>query len=184
MQIEVDITLADYHAFVSEMRGASQALMRGRKRWTQLLPMAAFGVVVGLLWTAFSRTSDTGMNWGSFGLGALSMLILLVLVQRDLWRNIAPLEDGSILGSHTFDFDEDGLRQCCEHCESVMRWAGVHELRETETHFFVMTDRIAGYVIPKRDLGGDEACEILRVLVTAQIEGARRPAANTDASAS
>ncbi|CAN0295892.1 unnamed protein product, partial [Ectocarpus fasciculatus] len=115
---------------------------------------------------------DAGLSWGSFVLGAVSVLVMVALAQRDLQHALTPSEKGSFLGAQSFDFDDDGVHLSCEHCEGFTRWAGVLALRETTTHFFVMTDRIGGYMIPKRDVGGDEACENLRVRVTSQVERA------------
>lgn len=88
------------------------------------VPTAALVIVLGgLLWWALSR----------------------------LYRHAAlPVTGGALVGPRRIELDETGVRQVSETQDGRSTWAGVLSVHETATHVFLMTDRLAGYIIPVR----------------------------------
>jgi hypothetical protein len=73
---------------------------------------------------------------------------------------VAPLEDGSLVGPRRIELDDDGVRQIARLHEARTRWPGVLAVDTTDAHIFLMTDRLAGYIVPRRafaDTGEAEA---------------------------
>jgi hypothetical protein len=93
---------------------------------------------------------------------AVSVVLLGVLVWwfiSKLYRGaVAPLDDGSLVGPRRIELDDDGVRQVAALHEARTRWPGVLSVECTDTHIFLMTDRLAGYIVPRRAFAaGDEA---------------------------
>ena len=65
-------------------------------------------------------------------------------------RALPPVAEGSLLGPRRTTLDDGGIRETSAHSEHYTDWQGVLSVEETAQHVFVMIDRFAGYVIPKR----------------------------------
>ena len=76
---------------------------------------------------------------------------LLWWVLSRLYQQAAlPVTGGALVGPRRIELDEDGVRQVSETQDGRSTWAGVLSVHETATHLFLMTDRLAGYIIPLR----------------------------------
>jgi hypothetical protein len=90
----------------------------------------------------------------SFFAGLLSALILIFTVSYFGTRRARavtdPAPNGSILCSHDYWLEDEGLRCRTPGWHGVTRWSGIVKVDETDQHLFVMIDRAAAYTFPKR----------------------------------
>lgn len=103
---------------------------------------------------------------------ALLVLVLGLVVWwfiSKLYRGaVAPLDDGSLVGPRRIELDEDGLHQVAALHESRTRWPGVVSVDVTDTHIFLMTDRLAGYIVPRRAFGAADEAEAFAAFARAR----------------
>ena len=76
--------------------------------------------------------------------------VFWTLIARMYRRAAAPMKDGSLVGPRRIEIDDEGLRQIAPLHETRTKWEGVLSITETPTHLFLMTDRLAGYIVPRR----------------------------------
>ncbi len=78
------------------------------------------------------------------GLGGLLWWVL-----SRLYRYAAlPVDGGALVGPRRIELTDDGVRQVSETQDGRSTWAGILSVDETPTHIFLMTDRLAGYIVP------------------------------------
>jgi len=71
------------------------------------------------------------------------------IISREYRRGLAPLAGGSLVGARRVELSEAGVRQVADRHDAFTRWDGVLMVEETSTHLFLMTDRLAGYIVPR-----------------------------------
>lgn len=88
--------------------------------------------------------------------GFLLILIPCLLIGVPLFAETQP----GVLGWKSFSLTPEGLREETRANDSLVRWAGINALDETDAHIFVRLDRykMTGYVIPKRFFSDRETC--------------------------
>lgn len=80
------------------------------------------------------------------GLGGLLWWVL-----SRLYRHAAlPVEGGALVGPRRIELTEEGVRQVSDTQDGRSTWAGILSVHETPTHIFLMTDRLAGYIVPSK----------------------------------
>jgi len=133
---------------------------------------------VGLVAGLSTALAVTGLRFDlDVKTSAVTLLVfggLFYFFVRRAQARVFPADSGTILGRHSYEFGHAGIQESSEHTESLIRWSGVRELRETDTHFFIMVDRNAGCIIPKRDLTSPGAERHLKSLLTALIQVSSR----------
>jgi hypothetical protein len=72
------------------------------------------------------------------------------LISRVYRHEARPGENGSLVGRRRVELDDSAVRQVAPLHEGRTSWAGVLSVDETRTHLFLMTDTLAGYIIPRR----------------------------------
>jgi hypothetical protein len=92
-----------------------------------------------------------------FVLHVPTVLVVLVLfalfwliIARMYRRAATPLDQGSLVGRRRIVLDDDGVKQVAALHEGRTNWRGVLGVHETPAHVFLMTDRLAGYIVPRR----------------------------------
>jgi hypothetical protein len=53
---------------------------------------------------------------------------------------------------------EDGIGEKSERHESFFLWSVVRSIEITDKHLFIMVDRLAGYIIPRRAFANEGDC--------------------------
>lgn len=155
MEFEATLNQDDFRAFLKSVTEA--------QRREQSLSTWGWVALVGVI-SALMLFADF-VHWPTvFGtLGGLCLLIwLMARRSRDATM---PLEDGAVLGTVRVLLDEEGVHEFRARSAVRLHWDGVRGLRETDDHFFLMVDRIAGAIVPKRCLGPDGTGR-LRTLVS------------------
>jgi hypothetical protein len=109
--------------------------------------LGLYGVIVG------------GLLSGALGVRfhRPTAVVILVLgasfwwILAKLYRSAAtPLRQGSLVGPRRVELSDEHIRQVAALHDARTRWKGILSVEETPTHVFLMTDRLAGYIVPRR----------------------------------
>jgi hypothetical protein len=170
MQVEFEATRADMAAFQAFVTGRIRRAVRSPLYYAvlSLLAVIVGGVLSGAAGVRFHRPT--------------AVTILLVgaafwWVIARLYRSAAsPLPDGSLVGARRIELTDDHVRQVAPLHEATTSWAGVLAVEETAGHIFLMTDRLAGYIVPRRafrdDAGREAFVAFARARLAARAAGA------------
>ncbi|MBL9169523.1 MAG: YcxB family protein [Verrucomicrobiales bacterium] len=160
MRIKTTITQDDYAAFVKHVaRFVSPPA--GNKTIQRLI-----GVGVGLAIAFVASVVDLSAHAKTLALffsGVIAGIVLLLAVISGISRRqmlrMRPAEDGFILGSQETILEDEALRQKSEHHQALFQWSLLRQIHVAEQHVFIMFDRVAGIILPRRDFSSDEERE-------------------------
>jgi hypothetical protein len=93
------------------------------------------------------------------GWGILIFLLYKVNFQR---IKKMPDQNGSILGDKTYILQDEGFKEITDSSETLTKWKGIKNIIETKNYTYVFVDKIAAYIIPKRNV--DENNEVERFI--------------------
>lgn len=131
---------------------AFQSFVTARVRREVRSPSYYGGLVMLAALTGILLSGVVGFR---FDVATAIVVLLLTLLcwwfVSKLYRGaVAPLDEGSLVGPRRIVIDDEGVRQIAPLHEARTRWRGVLSVHETATHLFLMTDRLAGYIVPRR----------------------------------
>jgi hypothetical protein len=93
----------------------------------------------------------SSLNWGSVLIGAVpSILFIAVFLQQTfaMQKNMAPKDNGILLGPRELEISENGIRESHELAESLYSWNLVEEVVENNGDFYVFFDTVYALIIP------------------------------------
>ena len=150
IQVEFVTAADDLRAFqqfaVTKVRGFTSRASLGGLSWRSI----AVGVPIGIVLVILTKLSTFEFH-APTALVCAAIFVSLWLFFR--WRSsraLSPVTEGSLLNTRRTTLDDRGIRERSAHSEHYTDWHGVLSVEETEQHVFVMIDRFAGYIIPKR----------------------------------
>jgi hypothetical protein len=141
------LTAADWKSYLGAC--ARRAQTGG---WRGTVLFIAAPIAFGLIFLALLRFAHTPAAERWLFTGVLVGYAALFLVSRLLRYWMRPIPDGAVLGDWRFEFSPAGIRVRRPHVDSLTLWGAVQDVTGTAEHLFVWTDRIAGFVVPVRDL--------------------------------
>ena len=183
VRLKYDVTVQDYEAL--SVRAHQAPTMRGHW-WRHLAAQLAVWVLVYASLAAWIRTV-TEEAFASVGeivvaLGVVALIVTACVflsylihpwrVRRLARKMIGSDPQESFLGPQELDADAGGVTLEGGGVRAHYEWSAIKRLAETATHLFLMTGRIHGIIVPKRELD-PSALTALRELVSASI--ANRP---------
>jgi hypothetical protein len=149
VRVHVDITPADWIAF-QRHAGAAVESFTGKASTGLSWRSIVLGIPVGVLFFF-------GVQALSFDFHVPTAVLLLVVILLFWgffrWRlatAFSPTMGGALVGHREITLDEDGIVEESANHRHQSRWPGVVAVDETSDHVFVMIDRFAGYIVPKR----------------------------------
>jgi hypothetical protein len=164
--VDVVQTRADMAAF---QRFVTARVRRDVRSPVYYLGLTALAVVAGAL---LSGVAGLRLHTPT----AVLVLVLGLLVWwfiSTLYRSaVTPLEDGSLVGPRRIELDEDGVHQVAALHDARTRWPGVLSVEATDAHIFLMTDRLAGYIVPRRAFAAGEEAEAFLAFARSRARGA------------
>ncbi len=170
MRVIVDLQLADFEALTKHVLAKPDAGARNNfgtvpkiGLWVCIVVVLVVLLQLGVL----SRPTLLVALGGIVVFGAIFWLFFRQALSRSM-----PGDSGVILGSHTYEFTDDAIRDSSRNAESIVRWHAVRSIDETDDHIFVMVDRNAAFIVPKRDLPSESDQQSLRDLVADRVAGA------------
>lgn len=159
IHVQFETNAADWRAFqrnaLAGVRGfTGKASLR--LSWRPIV----LGIPVGLL-------LFLGMQLFAFRLhtptAAVIVGIFLLFWGFFRWRfasALTPAAEGGLIGPRHLALDENGVVEESRNHKHQSTWSGIVSVEETGEHVFLMVDRVAGYIVPKRafrDSSGLEA---------------------------
>jgi hypothetical protein len=149
MIIQTDITQKDFRAFVRHVAIGPDG---GRSMY-----LALWGTVLGVGVTVGITLALTGvqLHLPSLMAGLFGGVFWLLIFSRIHARNTGPAADGCIYGPRTVSITAEGLRECSPKCESLFHWSSIRSVVSLGDHVFVMVDRNAGIIVPRRAFASD-----------------------------
>jgi hypothetical protein len=169
LRVTFTATRADMAAFQRFVTGRIRASVRTPLYWLVLVLAAilAGGVLSGAVGVRVDPAS------------ALVVALLVPAIWWPLSRlyrlAASPGERGSLVGPRTIALSEDGVRQLAPLHQGFTTWEGVLEVAQTGAYLFLMTDTLAGYVVPRRAFADDAAWRAFAQCARTRLEAARRP---------
>jgi hypothetical protein len=154
LQVNTNILPEDFRAFsreVSRQRAAGS-------RFGRLLFAIGGGLLIGVVLGIGSAGPRRILDPFTMLVTAIFLGLLLVVLNRFLRARLGPDPGGSILGEKTITLSDEGIRSRGAYTESFIRWPAVLDILETRHHLFVMIDRPAGIMIPKRCFASELEC--------------------------
>lgn len=142
IQIQFETQADDFLAFQRFVASSLQGRNKASGSW--ILVCVCTGVVLGASGFTESLHWPTAAALGSFFIG------VSLFVRWQLTRASVPSEGGAILGRRRLTLDDRGVRDESTNHDAVTAWRGVLAIEETPTHVFLMIDRFAAYIVPKR----------------------------------
>jgi hypothetical protein len=120
-----------------------------------------------LIYSALGRS----FHLKEFAAGLTLAILALAWRAYAFRRNTSPDSDGLILGPVTIDIGIYGIHHHRVQSDSLTRWALLQDITITREYIFLWVDRVAGHMIPVRDLPAglteDQAVEAIRRLAAA-----------------
>lgn len=146
MQIQTDLTRADYDAFV---RFISRKAMRAKKgaRWIIAIAAAAGATLVVSILIQLARRP---LDLPSFAAGAVAFVLWFLIIARARVFRLGPAPGGLTLGPRTISVESDGLRLKSDRQSALYYWSTVRSVDLTEQHLFVVLDAHSAVIIPLR----------------------------------
>jgi hypothetical protein len=141
--VEFTATTADMAAFQGFVTAGIRRTVRTPAYYQSLVILIAF---VGV---SLSGLIDFRLHTPTVIVVMLLFAVFWVLISRMYRRAATPLDTGSLVGPRKVVLDEEGIRQIAPLHEGFTRWPAVLSVNETPSHVFLMTDRLAGYIVPR-----------------------------------
>jgi hypothetical protein len=111
---------------------------------------SALAVLIAVVGVFLSGAVDFVLHVPTVLVVLILFAVFWVIIAGMYRRAATPLENGSLVGPRRIILDEDGIRQVAALHEGRTNWRGVLAVHETPSHVFVMTDRLSGYIVPRR----------------------------------
>jgi hypothetical protein len=149
IELQYETTAADFQAFqqhaVAKVRGSAGLAASGLS-WRSIAVGLPIGIVVAIggRLLAFRFHLPTA---------ALVVVIVLLFWGYFRWKiagAFTPTAGGAIVGPRQISLDENAVTEESANHRHETRWSGVTSVEETGEHVFLMVDRFAGYIVPKR----------------------------------
>ncbi|MFO1501858.1 MAG: YcxB family protein [Verrucomicrobiota bacterium] len=144
MTIQTELTRHDWSAFV---RYVTQARAReGKSRRLRWASSLGLGLIVG----GGLALSGQGFDLLSFFAGVLAGVVWLMILSRLQMRMMGPSGQGYILGPRQVSLTEEGIGETSSLHQSLFRWSVVRSAAVAPQHVFVLVDRNAAIIVPRR----------------------------------
>jgi hypothetical protein len=151
MSIKTEVTQKDYQAFVKHV--ARMVSASSGSKIVRLFISIAFGLALALALSLLKVAARPTFFWALICgalFGGLVLMSFVAYVSRQQMQRMRPVDDWLIVGAHEVFLEEEGIRQRSRRHQSVYQWSLVRAVALTEQHMFVMVDRIAGIILPRR----------------------------------
>jgi hypothetical protein len=142
--VEFEATPADMAAFQAFVTGRIRQSVRTPLYYTVLALLAI--IVGGLL----SGAAGVRLHRPTFLIVIILGIVFWFIISRLYRTAVTPLPGGSLVGRRRVELTAEDIRQVADLHDARTHWPGVLTIAETSTHIFLMTDRLAGYIIPVR----------------------------------
>jgi hypothetical protein len=105
------------------------------------------------------------------GLGGIVIGCLLSFAQI----LVASRKSNGVLGEHTYTLRDDGLHESTAANESLVKWAGLKDVRRTPSYIYVQVAPGLFHVLPRRDFRSPTEFEEFWAALNARLGGTPNP---------
>ena len=156
---DCEVMIADFNAFQKFLKGRTFKEAHGYYLFIGAgLPVGiAMGLSAGL--TPLGDGGPWPMMLG-FVAGVAWLYVTAIIYARILTRRLQPTSDGYMLTNQHYELRPEGFHVRTTKHEALFRWEGVAPPIDHREHYFVMVERSAAFVIPKRCFKNSEEAGI------------------------
>jgi hypothetical protein len=147
--VECDVTIGDFNAFTNFLR--RHAYRTSSANFWMLVVGIPFGIGGGIL-AARTGVGDYGPMPLLLGFvsGVVFLYIAALAYAPILRKRLQPTPDGYMLAKQRYELRADGFHVRTKKHEALFHWDIVAPPIERDGHYFVMVERAAAIIIPKR----------------------------------
>lgn len=164
MHIQYELTEEDYIRFNLSHIKRSKTGMRMLLLQRIIGPVIILGVGALMFATLFQE-----MSWWLFGVyGVISLIWFLYYpkyferhIRKQTKRMIQERSNEGMVGPHTMELNEDGLRDKNAFGETHVSWNGIKDVVEEDDYLYLYNSSVSAYILPKR---GQDMEEVKRWL--------------------
>jgi hypothetical protein len=149
VRVNVEITPADWVAF-QRHAGAAVSSFTGKAATGLSWRSIVLGIPAGVLFFFAVKALSFDFHTPTAVLLLVVILLFWAFFRWQLATAFSPTLGGALVGHREITLDEDGIVEASANHTHQSRWAGVVAVDETSDHVFLMIDRFAGYIVPKR----------------------------------
>lgn len=163
MKIQYELTEDDY------IRFNLSHIKRSKTGKRMLLLQRIIGPIIflGAYFVLAMWLQET--DWWLYGIYGIASILWFLFypkyferhVRKQTRRLIDERSNEGMIGPHTMDLDENGLRDLNEFGETRVSWAGIKEVVEENDYVYLYNSSISAYILPKR---GQDMEEVRRWL--------------------
>ena len=174
---QFETTALDWSAFrryaVASVRGFTGKASLGFS-WRSIV----VGMPVGILIVVATQLFPFRIHVPTAAVFVGTFMLFLTFFSWRLARALTPTAGGALIGHRHILLDEQGVTEESTSHRHQSAWLGIVSVGETRDHVFLMVDRLAGYIVPKRaflDSSELEAFLAFARIRVGQQEGSTRP---------
>ncbi|WP_157964165.1 YcxB family protein [Exiguobacterium sp. TNDT2] len=158
MQIQYELTEDDYTRF------NLNHIKRSKTSKRMLILQRTIGPIMflGASFVLATWLQETGWWWyGTYGVASILWFLYYPKyferhVRKQTRRLIGERGNEGMIGPHTMNLDEDGLRDVNEFGETRASWAGIKEVVEEDDYVYLYNSSVSAHILPKRGLDMEE----------------------------
>lgn len=152
MKVQVDITLEDYQAF---LKAITAQLKKIPPSPLSIALVIGFPVIVGVAAGFLAKSAPENPNrlpllLIGFVCGVVFLYAFAILFSKLQRKRLLPSDGSYMLGPQEIEIREDGIRIASRSHESLFQWSLIAGPDVAKEHIFVMVDRLAGIIVPRR----------------------------------
>ena len=165
LQYTVTVDRSDYNEYIKYVQRSLSAHTYS-PFWKNLVVWMVLGFIGVIGVNLLDIRTNIHIPTAVFTLALFLILYAFYLTQYR--KRMSPEPQGFVLGERTYVVDDSGIKDIRPYHESVTHWQGVVNVGETQSHVFLMLDKLAGHILPTRTLSPAEN-EALRRLAREKV---------------
>lgn len=164
MELQVDLQITDYRAFLSFLRARARAA-KSRDRKVIFIISFFIGIATVFLVKGFGGQIHMPSAIGGAVFTSLVIVTVIFWEQKKSQDYLSPQPGGSLLGNHLYQIRDDAIHVNSSCGTTQLVWSAVKSLEETPIHFFLFIDRSVAFILPKRSFADESVKAQFKAIV-------------------
>lgn len=167
MEIEIELTLADWQRFHRYLLHRKQKTLKGFVSGGARNHLVVFVLLALIFMTLFAYLDRVHWPTAFFvGTVAIVVMALFLINLLRLQRALAPSEGGPFVGRHRFVFDSQGIHTAGDGYRSFHEWRIVKAVTRNDGLIMLFLDTTLAFILPEERLTApDEVFDLVRTHV-------------------
>lgn len=170
IHVQFETTAADWRAFqryaVAAVRGFTGKASLGLS-WRPMV----LGIPVGILLVVGAQLLAFRFHIPTAAVIVCTFVLFWGFFRWRFAGALTPASGGALIGPRHISLDENGVAEESTNHRHQSTWSGVISVGETGEHVFLMVDRLAGYIVPKRAFRDSSGLEAFLVFARTHVGG-------------